>query len=71
MVSVFHGLVDHVPSPVPPGQAIKTFFNSHYEQLGHSPNYAWYQSYMSAIASEETPAPTFATALAETRPVPP
>ncbi len=68
MVSVFHGLVDHAPSPVPPGQAIKTFFNSHYEQLGHSPDYAWYQSYMSVIASEETPTPSFATALAETRP---
>ena len=68
MLSVFHGMVDHVSSPLPPGQAIETYFNSHYEQLGHSPDYAWYQSYMCVAAGAEKPEPGFATTLAETRP---
>ena len=68
MVSVFRGMVDHVPSPVPQGQEIATYFNSHYEQLGHSPDYVWYQSYMNVAAAGEKPEPSFAKALAETRP---
>jgi len=68
MLSVFHGFVDHASSPVPHGQATEVYFNSHYDQLGPAPDYRWYQSYMILTASEEKPAPNFATAIAETRP---
>jgi hypothetical protein len=66
MLSVFRGMVDHVPNPVPQGHATEAYFNSHYEQIAPTADYAWYQSYMSLTASEEKPAPSFATALAET-----
>jgi hypothetical protein len=68
MLSTFHGYVDHVPSPVPPGQATESYFNDHYEQLGPTPDYRWYQSHMIVTASQERPSPSFATALTETRP---
>ncbi len=68
MLTLFQGFVDHVPSPVPPGEATEPYFNTHYEQFGPTPAYRWYQSYMIVVASEEKPAPSFAAALAETRP---
>ena len=46
MLSTFHGYVDHVSSPVPPGQATEAYFNNHYEHLGPTPDYRWYQSHM-------------------------
>ncbi len=68
MLSVYHSFFDHASSPVPQGQATDAYFNSHYEQLAVTPDYRWYQSYMIVTTSDEKPAPSFATALAETRP---
>ena len=68
MLSVFHSFVAHVASPVPAGLATEPYFNTHYEQLGPTPAYRWYQSHMIVAASQEEPAPRFAKALAETRP---
>ena len=68
MLSVFHAYIDHVSSPVPPGQDTEQYFNTHYEQLGPTPDYRWYQSHMIVSASEEKPSLSFAVALTETRP---
>ena len=68
MMQLFHDFLDHVPSPVPQGQATEPYFNSHYEQLGPTPAYRWFQARMIVDAGDEKPAPTFAKALAETLP---
>ena len=64
MMSLFHQVVDHMPSPLPPGQDVEQYFNAHYEQLGPTPAYPWYQSKMGVALEQERPAPTFASALA-------
>jgi hypothetical protein len=64
MKPVFQGVVDHAPSPVPPGQSVEEYFNANYETLGPSPAYPWFMSRMNVAAFEEKPVPTFAAALA-------
>jgi hypothetical protein len=64
MMAIFQGVIDHSPNPVPPGQEIKKYFNEHYQQLGPTPAYRWYQSRMVVTAIQETPTPTFAQTLA-------
>lgn len=67
ITTFFQGMVGSVPSPVPAGQQVETYFNANYEQLGPSPAYAWFQARMIVTAAEEGPAPGFAKVAAETR----
>jgi len=67
MMSLFHGVLDHAPSPVPAGQDAEAYFDRNYETLGPSPAYPWFQSHMGVALEEEKPAPTFAEALAATK----
>jgi hypothetical protein len=67
MMSLFHGVLDHAPSPVPAGQDVETYFDKNYETLGPSPAYPWFQSRMGVTLEEEKPAPTLAAVLAETK----
>lgn len=64
----FEMVLRHAPNPVPAGQEVKTYFNANYETLGPSPAYPWFQSKMCVTVMDETPVPTFAQALEETRP---
>ena len=66
MMSLFHGMLDHTPSPVPPGQEIEEYFNKNYEKLGPTPAYPWFQSRMNATLGEEKPIPTLVAVLAST-----
>jgi hypothetical protein len=68
MRGVFESVLSHTPNPVPAGQDVETYFDANYETLGPSPAYPWFQSRMTMKAFEETPAPTFAQALRETKP---
>ncbi len=68
MHAVFRGVVDHTPNPTPAGQEIEPYFNQHYQQLGPTPGYIWFQSHMCLAALEEAPAPTFAQALLRPNP---
>ncbi|SEG59333.1 hypothetical protein SAMN05421819_3658 [Bryocella elongata] len=67
MMPVFHVVLDHMPSPVPDGQEVEAYFNANYQTLGPSPAYPWFQSRMVVTAFEETPAPTFAMTLGQTK----
>ena len=67
MMSLFHGVLDHTPSPVPSGESVEAYFNKNYETLGPSPAYPWFQSRMAVTLEEEKPAPSFSMALASTR----
>ena len=67
MMPVFRQVVAMMPNPVPPGQETITYFNAHYQQLGPTPAYRWYQSQMNVTADEERPSPTFAQILAAIR----
>jgi hypothetical protein len=64
MRPIFQGVLDHMPSPVPAGQAVEQYFNDNYQTLGPSPAYPWFMSRMNISAYEEKPAPDFAAALA-------
>ncbi len=68
MRAIFGGVLQHAPNPVPAGQDVETYFNANYEKLGPSPAYPWFQSRMCVTALDERPAPTFAQAIAETKP---
>jgi len=68
MRGAFEMVVAHAPNPVPAGHEVETYFDAHYETLGPSPAYPWFQSRMSLVAFDEKPEPTFAQALAETKP---
>ncbi len=63
MMPIFQGVLDHSPNPVPPGKGVKAYFNKHYQELGPSPAYPWFQSQMNVAAYDERPSPTFAEAL--------
>ena len=63
MMPIFRSVLDHSPNPVPAGENVEAYFNKHYEELGPSPAYPWFQSRMNVAAYEEKPAPTFAQAL--------
>jgi len=67
MMPIFHMVLDHAPSPVPEGQEVEAYFNANYQTLGPSPAYPWFQSRMVVTAFEETPAPTFAMTLEQTK----
>jgi hypothetical protein len=67
VMSLFHGVLDHAPSPVPSGQDVEAYFNKNYETLGPGPAYPWFQSRMGVTLEEEKPAPALATVLASTK----
>lgn len=63
MVSVFQGMVDHVPSPVPAGQQKEQYLNDNYQNLPGGQSYSWYQSIMNVEVSKEKPFETFKQAI--------
>jgi hypothetical protein len=65
MSDLFTGLYEHSPSPLPTGQPLEKYFNDHYDQLGPTPAYRWYQSQMNAAVFAENPPLTFNQALAK------
>jgi hypothetical protein len=64
---VFNGILHNFPNPVPEGAEVESFFNDHYQELGPTPGYLWFQSRMCLTALDEKPLPSFKRALAETR----
>ena len=63
MISACRNALAHAPNPVPAGEEIEAYFNKHYEELGPTPAYGWFQCRMNITAYEEKPAPTFAQSL--------
>ncbi|MBO9619903.1 MAG: hypothetical protein J7539_12815 [Niabella sp.] len=63
-LSVFKGLIAHIPSPVPAGQSKRDFLNSNYNKLPGGPAYTWFQSEMIVDAYNEKPLLTFKQAIA-------
>ena len=64
MMTLFHTVLDHQPSPVPAGQDMEKYFNDNYEALGPTPAYPWFQSRMGVTLEEEKPAPVLKDVLA-------
>ena len=63
MMPIFRGVLEHSPNPVPTGDDVEAYFNKHYQELGPSPAYPWFQSRMNVAAYEEKPSPRFVQAL--------
>ena len=63
MMPIFKNVLANAPNPVPAGEDVEAYFNKHYQELGPSPAYPWFQSRMNVTAYDEKPAPTFAQAL--------
>ena len=57
MMPIFQSVVDHAPNPVPVGEDVEAYFNKHYQELGPSPAYPWFQSRMNIAAYEESQRP--------------
>jgi hypothetical protein len=66
--AVFGAILERWPNPVPPGQSAETYFNENYKSLGPKRAYIWFQARMCMDAFNEKPTPTFAQALAQTKP---
>jgi hypothetical protein len=64
--TVFEGILHNFPNPVPEGASVEPFFNDHYQELGPTPGYLWFQSRMCLTAFDEKPAPSLKRVLAET-----
>ena len=56
-------VLDHTPSPLPAGQPVDVYFNTHYQTLGPSPAYPWFQARMIVDSEREIPKPSFKEAL--------
>ena len=63
MMPIFQSVLANAPNPVPAGEKVEAYFDKHYQELGPSPAYPWFQSRMNVAAYEEKPAPTFAQSL--------
>lgn len=63
MVSVFQGMIDHVPSPVPAGREKEKYLNDNYQNLPGGQSYSWYQSIMNVEVNHERPFETFRQAV--------
>jgi hypothetical protein len=63
MIPIFQNVLANAPNPVPAGEKVEAYFDKHYQELGPSPAYPWFQSRMNVSAYEEKPAPTFAQSL--------
>ncbi len=64
---VFETILHDFPNPVPPGAGVEPYFNDHYQELGPTPGYLWFQSRMCLTAFDEKPAPSFKQVLSETK----
>lgn len=64
---VFESILHNFPNPVPQGASVEPFFNDHYQELGPTPGYLWFQSRMCLTAFDEKPVPSFKTVLDETK----
>lgn len=64
---VFEAILHNFPNPVPEGASVEPYFNDHYQELGPTPGYLWFQSRMCLTAFDEKPATSFKKALAETK----
>lgn len=64
---VFESILHNFPNPVPQGASVEPFFNDHYQELGPTPGYLWFQSRMCLTAFDEKPVPSFKRVLSETR----
>jgi len=66
---IFKYVLDRVPSPVAAGGSPEAFFDDHYpDKFKSGPEYTWFQAGMCLKVFDETPAPSFAQALKETKP---
>ena len=65
--AVFEAILHNFPNPVPEGASVEPFFNDHYQELGPTPGYLWFQSRMCLTAFDEKPAPSFKQVLSETK----
>ena len=63
MLSVFQGLIDHSPSPVPAGITKEKYLEDNYQNLPGGNSYSWYQSIMIIEVSKEKPLETFKQAI--------
>jgi hypothetical protein len=63
MLSVFNGIVNHSPSPVPTGLDKARYLNDNYQKLPGGAAYTWYQSIMIVEVSKEQPFETFSQAI--------
>ena len=63
MMPIFRNVLEHSSTPVPAGEDVEAYFDKHYQELGPSPAYPWFQSRMNVAAYEERPTTTFAQAL--------
>jgi hypothetical protein len=63
MLSVFQGLIDHRPSPVPAGISKEKYLDDNYQNLPGGDAYSWYQSIMIVEVSKEKPFETFKQAI--------
>jgi len=63
MLNVFQGVVDHSPSPVPPGIPKEKYLDDNYQKLPGGNAYTWYQSIMIVEISQEKPLETFKQAI--------
>ena len=64
---VMEAILHNFSNPVPEGASVEPFFNDHYQELGPTPGYLWFQSRMCLTVFNEKPAPSFKKALAETK----
>ena len=64
---VFEAILHNFPNPVPEGASVEPFFNDHYQELGPTPGYLWFQSRMCLAAFDEKPTPSLKRVLAETK----
>ena len=64
MVTIAQAVLAHGPNPVPAGQQVEPYFDAHYQTLGPSPAYPWFQARMIVDSGQESPKPTLAQALA-------
>lgn len=56
LVGDFRKIVAALPSPVPPGQDMQTYFAANYEKLGQDPNvYGWFLLQSVVLAYDEPP----------------
>ena len=64
IMALAQAVLNHTPYPVPAGQLVERYFNAHYQTLGPSPAYPWFQARMIMDCGKQTPQPTFAETLA-------
>lgn len=63
---IFQAILEKFPNPVPQGASVEPYFDDHYQELGPTPGYLWFQSRMCLTTFDERPTPTFKRVLAET-----